>query len=124
MKGSKKETRYGLVIFGSRTLSGPRIAKIIMQEIAKIRPDVIITAGDAVGVCDEARKIATQIPLPLECHYLDRSRNAGKYHHRSASAYRWATHAIFIHDGTSKGTQNEMNMADKMNIPSTYHLIT
>ena len=107
-------------MFGSRTLYGTEVAKCILETVLKCNPEILVTAGQADGVCSVAREVARVLPIPLELHYLDLARNAGKYHHRSVAVLTGADHVLIIHDGVSRGTKNEMALAKKMGIPMTY----
>lgn len=45
-----------ITVFGSRNLFGPAVKEIIDKEIKQLNPEYIVTAGDADGVCKEARE--------------------------------------------------------------------
>jgi hypothetical protein len=106
-----------LAIFGSRTLNDERVIDAIIQAVDRHKPAVIVTAGEPEGVCSVARDYARIAPLPLMLFFVDERRNAGKYHWRSVAVYQNCDHCLLIHDGTSHGTRNEIELAVKMNIP-------
>jgi len=117
--------QFRLAVFGSRTLDGEKTAEIILDHITKLNATAIVTSGETHGVCETARDIAKEIPLPLHLHFLDhRHRERGAWHWRSVHVYEGADHVLLIHDGTSKGTANELALAKKMKVPYTYIKIT
>lgn len=113
-----------LLIFGSRTLTGQSVKEIIIDQIAIHKPDMIITAGEPEGVCEMAREVAKHLAIPLKLHFVDNAKYAtGKYHMRSIAALKDCDFCLFIHDGTSKGTANEIVEAKKLNVPYSYDLV-
>jgi len=110
-----------LLIFGSRTLADQRVKDVIVAEIEKHQPSVLVTAGEPAGVCEVARELAKELAIPLSLHYLNLKHNQGKYHHRSVNALKDCDHCVLIHDGASLGTKNELVLAKKMLVPYTYH---
>jgi len=121
MNTTAKHTRVRLAVFGSRSLHGERVAQAILQAIEDVGATEIVTAAEPCGVCEVAREIARLTATPLKLHFLDRGSNArGAWHHRSVHVYEDCDHVLLVHDGQSKGTANELELADKMNIPRTY----
>jgi hypothetical protein len=104
-----------LAIFGSRSLKCEKTAQVIVRAIEKYNPSVIITAGETLGVCELARIIARITSVPLKLYWLNEKRCAGKYHWRSVGVLNECDFCLFIHDGKSKGTKNEIDVCKKMN---------
>lgn len=110
-----------LAFFGSRTLTGSVVKNVIITAVHDLKADVIVTAGEPSGVCEAAREIAKELSIPLKLHFLkSKERAAGKYHWRSVAVLRDCQHCVFIHDGKSVGTKNEMKLAKKMGVPYSY----
>lgn len=114
-----------LCIFGTRTFyNHPEAAKIVDEEISRLQPQIIVTSGDADGICKLAVDKAKQFSIPLELHFLNREKYAaGMYHHRSLEILQNSNYVLFIHDGKSQGTKNEIEMAKKLNIEFKYYKI-
>jgi len=92
-----------------------------MEEIIKHEVTEIVTHGEPEGVCKVARDLCREKAIPLKLHFLNFKYLRGAFEHRSIAVLKDANRAIFIHDGISKGTSNEMKLAKKMNLPYTYH---
>jgi len=100
---------------GSRILDNDEVLKLIDEKVKQYKPDYIITHGEASGVCEMARDYCRKNAIPLKLHFLDRAKHArGCYHHRSLAVIKECDHCIFIHDGKSIGTKNEMEIARKL----------
>lgn len=110
-----------LAIFGSRTLYDDRVKNIILTEIEKFNPSEIVTSAIIEGVCKMARDICQKNAIPLKLHFINPKYAQGKYDHRSKAVLNDCDFVIIIHDGISKGTTNELNIAIKMNIPYEYY---
>jgi len=121
MKKNGKESRLG--VHGSRTLKDERVKIILMEEIAKHKPTVIVTHAEPGGVCETARDLAREMAIPLKLHYLNFKYLRGAFEHRSIDVIRDSDHSIFIHDGKSKGTSNELKLAVKMKAKTKLHLL-
>ena len=112
-----------LLIFGSRTLSGDSVKNIIKATVNKIGADIIATAGEPKGVCKEAREYAAREKIELHLFYANNKKYAaGKYERRSIDALRYCDAVLFIHDGSSKGTENEIKEAEKMKIERVFYV--
>ena len=70
-------------------------------------------------VAEMASVGATHVMFALQENHFRYLR--GAFEHRSKDAIADSDHCIFIHDGTSKGTFNEMKLAKKMGIPFDHH---
>lgn len=120
-KNNKKEIRLGF--HGSRTLSDERVRIIILEEIEKHSPTVIVTHAEPEGVCGMVRKIAKEKAIPLKVHFLNFKFLRGAFEHRSKAVLADSDHSVFIHDGKSKGTSNELKLAKKMKCKHTEYTI-
>ena len=110
-----------LSVHGSRTLKDERVRILIQEEIQKYGITEIVTHGEPGGVCGVARELCRELALPLKLHYLNFKYLRGAFEHRSKDVLKDSDRAIFIHDGKSKGTANELKLAQKMKIPHTFH---
>jgi hypothetical protein len=117
MKKPKTDHHGKLAIFGSRTLDDVRVLRIIAEAVNEHSPEYIITSGATEGVCEQARKFCKTHAVPLKLHFLDETRCAGKYHHRSVAVLKECDFCLFIHDGESSGTKNEIKVAEKLKKP-------
>ena len=122
-KDRKNKEEFNLCVFGSRTLGDDRVRKIIIDEIKKLDATKIITAAEPNGVCEVARILAKELPIPIELHYKNHRYLAGMFEHRSIDVFYSSDYALFIHDGVSKGTKNEYQIAQKMGVPSSYYTL-
>lgn len=115
-----------LCIFGTRTFyDNPEARQIIQTALRDRPPDVIVTCGDADGVCKLAIDVARETGIICELHWLRQDKYAaGMFEHRSKETLASSTRVLFIHDGASKGTLNEMKQAEAMGLPSEYHRIS
>jgi hypothetical protein len=85
----------------------------------------IVTAGEPQGVCHEARTVAQERSLPLTLHWLQpKERAAGKYHWRSVAVLSDCDLCLFLHDGKSAGTRNEIKIAVKRGVPHEVVVLT
>jgi len=118
---TNEQRRFRLAVFGSRTLSGGPVIEAILKAIDDLHPTELVTAGEPHGVCQTAREVAQELPLPLTLHFLDKMhRERGAWHWRSVAVYRDCDHVLLVHDGRSQGTANERALAIKMKLPYTY----
>lgn len=108
---------------GSRSLNDERVRIIILEEIEKRNPSVVITHGEPDGVCGMVRKICREKAIPLKLFFLNFRYLRGAFEHRSIDVLKDSDYAIFIHDGKSKGTSNELKLAIKMKLPYTLHTL-
>lgn len=112
-----------LSVHGSRTLKDERVRIILLEEIERLQVEEIVTHGEPEGVCAVARALCKEKAIPLKLHFLNFKYLRGAFERRSKAVLRDAGFAVFIHDGKSKGTSNEITLAEKMNIPhAVYHL--
>ena len=113
--------KYHLGIHGSRTLSDERVKIIILEEIAKHNPTTIITHAEPGGVCALVQKLCRELAIPLKVHFLNFKYLRGAFEHRSIDVIRDSDYSVFIHDGVSKGTMNELTLAKKMKAPYSFY---
>jgi hypothetical protein len=116
-----EERRLGF--HGSRTLKDERVRIIILEEIEKHKPTMIVTHAEPEGVCELVRKIAREKAIPLKLHFLNFKYLRGAFEHRSKDVLADTDYHIFIHDGRSKGTSNELKLAQKMKLDHTVHTL-
>jgi len=115
-----------LAFQGSRSLKGEKegVIKIIKMEIEKYNPEVVITSGEPDGVCRLTQLYCRRNGITLKLYHSNFKKYArGMWYYRSEAIINDADHIILIHDGESKGTQNELDMVRKFNKPYTYHLL-
>lgn len=108
-------------IHGSRTLSDERVKIILLEEIDKNKITEIVTHGEPEGVCGIARSLCREIAMPLKLHYLNFRYRRGAFENRSKAVLLDANIALFIHDGKSKGTNNELKLAKKLKVKCIFY---
>jgi hypothetical protein len=117
-----QENRTGrMSVHGSRTLKDERVKILIMEMIKKHNIGLIVTHGEPEGVCGMARALCKEHAIPLKLHFLNFKFLRGAFEHRSKAVLRDADLALFIHDGKSRGTSNEVKLAIKMGIPHEFY---
>jgi hypothetical protein len=110
-----------LAIFGSRALHGRDVVAAIEEAVKKHKPTHIVTAGEVEGVCAVVRDTARVLAVPLKLHWLNNKRYAaGKYDHRSIDVLKECDRCLFIHDGKSQGTLNEIEVCRRFGKPYDY----
>ena len=117
------EGRVVLGFFGTRYFDGDGFYNLIAEEVAKHKPEYIVTSGETEGISMLARRYARKEAIPLKLHFLNRTYGRGQFNQRSRGIAEEATHLIIIHDGKSTGTANELALVKKLKKPYTYHLI-
>ena len=110
-----------LSVHGSRTLKDERVKILLIEEIEKYKVTQIVTHAEPGGVCQVARHLCKEKAIPLKLHFLNFRFLRGAFEHRSKDVLRDADRCIFIHDGKSTGTSNELKLAKKLKLPYTYH---
>lgn len=113
-----------LCIFGSRGLKESLVTPIIQKVINDLQPDEIVTAAEPGGVCSYARSWAQASGITLTLFEKVKEHNQGQYHFRSVNCYNYSDQVLIIHDGKSKGSKNEFDLAIKMGIPIIYYSLT
>lgn len=112
-----------LSVHGSRTLSDERVKIILLEEIETHSIDQIVTHAEPDGVCKVARDLCKEKAIPLKLHFLNFKFLRGAFEHRSKAVLQDAERAVFIHDGKSKGTANELKLAVKLKIPHRAYVL-
>jgi hypothetical protein len=112
-----------LAVCGSRTLSDERVKIILLEEIEKNKISTIVTHAEPEGVCNTARKLAKELGMPLHLHHLNFKYLRGAFEHRSKAVFEDCDRCVYIHDGNSQGTANEIKLGSKMAIPGTVHVL-
>ena len=110
-----------LLVLGSRTLDDGRIEEALATFVEQNNFKIIVTALDPKGVCDRVNRYAKkcQNGITLIQIGLDNSMAGGMHEHRSIKALELADHMLAFWDGKSKGTKNEIEMAEKLGVPTT-----
>jgi len=108
---------------GSRTLSDERVRIIVLEEIDKHQPNHIVTHAEPEGVCAVVRAVAMEMGIPLILHSLNFQYRRGAFERRSKGVLGDSDFSIFIHDGRSKGTSNEIKLCEKMGAPHSKHIL-
>lgn len=117
----KPTTGKRLAVCGSRTLDDERVKIILLEEIDDKGITEIVTHAEPEGVCAVARRLCKEKAIPLKLHFLNFRYLRGAFEHRSRAVFDDCDCAIFIHDGESKGTANELKMAKKLGLPCVCH---
>jgi len=112
-----------LAVQGSRSLTDDRVKVILIEEIMKHQPTTIVTSEEPDGVCRVAQRVAKEEAIPLKVHFLNFKFLRGAFEHRSKAIQKDCDFCVFIHDGKSKGTSNEIKLAVKMNLPHVIHVL-
>ena len=103
---------------------GGDVKEIIRHEIEQRKPEYVLTASDPCGVCEMAKVIARETAVPLKVFFLNQKEHGrGKYHWRSVAVLKDCDFCLFIHDGQSKGTRNEIVLARKLGTPHEVHIL-
>ena len=114
-----------MAVFGSRSLAGKVVRAAVEAAVDAHGATAIVTAGEPQGVCHEARTVAQERSLPLTLHWLQpKERAAGKYHWRSVAVLSDCDLCLFLHDGKSAGTRNEIKIAVKRGVPHEVVVLT
>jgi hypothetical protein len=110
-----------LLVFGSRSLNDCRVEVELKKFLDKSFYKYIITALDPNGVCERVKRYAKSCRhgIVLIQVGLDSKRANGMHEWRSKEALKIADHMLVLWDGKSKGTEGEIKMAKKMNVPTT-----
>ncbi|NOZ67992.1 MAG: hypothetical protein GXP46_01785 [Deferribacteres bacterium] len=112
-----------VVIFGSRTLISQKYKENIKKEIEALgieRIKELRTSGGIKGICHLAIEAARDLYLPIKLYWPNPKYRQGMFHRRSVQILTGADFCLLFHDGKSKGTLNELNLAKKMGIPFKY----
>lgn len=114
--------QYNRIAFcGSRSLSDDRVREIVRSVIREHQPEVVITAGEPGGVCAVTQEVCRETGVSLTLHFLQHQKAAGRFHYRTIKEFNDCNFCVFIHDGKSKGTANELALAKKMGIQYEYY---
>jgi hypothetical protein len=112
-----------MAIFGSRSLKDERVKIIILEKINEVTPDKIITCQEPEGVSEVAQRIAKELAIPLQVHFLNFKYLRGAFEHRSKEIIAEGDYFVTIHDGKSKGTANEHKLVVKSGKPYHYEVL-
>ena len=84
---------------------------------------MIVTHAEPEGVCGVVRGVAKELAIPLKLHFLNFKYLRGAFERRSKDVLSDSDVSVFIHDGKSKGTSNEIKLADKMGLVKSVHVL-
>ena len=112
-----------LAIFGSRSLKDERVKILILEELEALKPSKLLTCQEPQGVSEVAQHVAKEQAIPLQVHFLNFKYLRGAFERRSKEIIKEADQFLVIHDGTSKGTQNELALVVKSGKPYKYHVL-
>ena len=118
IKYIKKHQRISF--HGSRSLTMDQCEPVILDIFEQMLPETVITHGEPHGACECVRELAKKEKVSLKLHFLPVHKAAGQYHWRSTAVLEDGEIAIFLHDGESKGTSNELLLAQQKGIDYRY----
>lgn len=114
-------TVSSISIMGSRTLTSEQCVPVLKDVMEELNPRRIVIPAEPAGACAVARKFAidTHTETLLICKQVHRA--AGQYEARTAIVLAESDCCVFLHDGISKGTRNEVEMCIELGIPYIYY---
>lgn len=121
LKGNIKPVKVG--VFGSRTLKDERVLTILLEQFKELGATLIITCQEPQGVSEVAQKICKTYGYPLQLHFLNMQYLRGAFEQRSKEIIAEADCFVIIHDGVSKGTNNERLLVEKSGKPFYYEMV-
>jgi poly-D-alanine transfer protein DltD len=121
LKGNIKPFRVG--VFGSRSLRDERVLTIILEKLKELNATCVISCQEPQGVSEVAQRVAKNYGYPLQLHFLNMMYLRGAFEQRSKEIISESDYLIVIHDGTSKGTENELKLVKKSNKPYHYEVL-
>ena len=116
-----KKKIISLGVHGTRDLYDDRIRLTLIKTIEKYGINKIVTHAEPHGVCEIARKLAQELGLVLELHYLNLRNGRGMFNKRSLGVIESSDYSIVFHDGVSKGTSNEVKLLQKLKKQFDYY---
>lgn len=119
VKYIQKHTRVSF--HGSRSLTEKQCKPIIVSVFEKHQVETVVTHGEPHGACEWVRKSCKEKAISLKLHFLPKHRLAGMFHWRSVAVLEDSEIAIFLHDGISDGTANELELCRKMGCYYEYY---
>jgi hypothetical protein len=120
-KTKTQEIKLG--ILGSRSLSDERVKILILEHLEKTGATKIITCQEPQGVCEVAQRVAKETGTPLQLHFLNFKYLRGAFERRTKEIIKDADIFLVIHDGESKGTANELKLAERSKKPFEYTIL-
>lgn len=121
LKGNIKDFKVG--VFGSRTLKDERVKTIILEKIKEFNATMVATCQEPQGVSEVAQEVCKDYGYPLQLHFLNMQYLRGAFEQRSKEIVASCDYFIIIHDGVSKGTQNEKILVEKSGKPYHYEVL-
>ena len=113
-----------LSVHGSRTLTDERVKVLILETIAAHKATRLVTHAEPDGPCRVARELAGEVGLPLVLHFLNFKFGRGAWAHRSEAVLSDCDRCLFVWDGVSKGTSNELALCVKRGLPHELHTLS
>lgn len=120
---SKTAKPVAVAVFGSRTLHDDRVRIVIMEALHRFQATKIVTAQEPVGVCEVGQRVAKELAIPLEVHFLNFRYLRGAFDKRSRAIVRASDCFIVVHDGVSHGTANELKLVKASKKPFAYEVL-
>ena len=102
---------------GSRTLLMKHVEPVFNLALKELQIKTVVTHGEPTGACSHVRSLCKKAGVALKLHHLDKEKGQGMYHWRSKAVLEDSETAIFLHDGVSQGTANELELAKKLKLP-------
>ena len=109
-----------MAVFGSRSLIDERVEIIITEKAREIDATCIVTCQEPRGVSEVAQKTAKKWGYPLQVHFLNMQYLRGAFEQRSKEIIKDSDYFLVVHDGESKGTENELKLVKKSGKPYHY----
>lgn len=110
-------------IMGSRTLTEKQCLTALKEIMIELNPRRLVIPAEPEGACAAARKFAinTQTESFLICKQIQRA--GGMYEARTEIVLAESDCCVFLHDGKSKGTKNEIGKCIELEIPYIYYVL-
>lgn len=111
-------------IMGSRGLTNKQCVDALKEVMTELNPRRLVIPAEPKGACAAGRKFAidTQTESLLVCKQVQRA--GGMYEARTKLVLEESDCCVFLHDGTSKGTRNEIEMCIELGIPYIYYKLS
>lgn len=108
---------------GSRTLQMSDVEPIFKNLVTELQIETVVTHGEPTGACAHIRELCKKSGMKLMLHHLDKSKAQGMHHWRSVAVLDDSEFAVFLHDGVSSGTSNELALALKRDMHHRYYVL-
>lgn len=111
-----------LIIAGSRSITDFSVVTKAFEISCAGSKATEIVSGAAIGADRLGEQLARSLKLPVKrfpAHWIEHGRAAGPIRNREMAKYSDAL--LALHDGTSRGTANMIEIMDKMGKPFYVH---